>query len=104
MESKDTITTFSQIDTKTSADFLRKIFGFRPSPPVQNTTFPITQLPCEIIQEIVKYVPESTVNLGLTCKGYVFCVKCLRKVSIYNIVKKHGMNTAQEYAKDDILD
>jgi hypothetical protein len=41
------------------------------SQPVFNTTFPITQLPREIIHEILKYVPEPTVvNLGMTCKGY----------------------------------
>jgi len=30
------------------------------------------------------------------------CVNCLRKVSVYNIVKKHGMETALEYARDVI--
>jgi len=39
-------------------------------------------------------------NIIYNHRGYVMCVNCLRKVSIYNIVKKHGMDTALEYAKD----
>jgi len=43
-------------------------------------------------------------NIIYNHRGYVMCVNCLRKVSIYNIVKKHGMDTALEYARDDTLD
>jgi len=108
-QSMETTHTISRFGPKESEEFIRKIFKFRSSQPekssrpVHNTTFPITQLPREIIQEILKYVPESTVNLGMTCKGYVMCVNCLRKVCIYNIVKKHGMNVAQEYARDGMF-
>jgi hypothetical protein len=95
--------TNSGIGSKNSGDFIRRLLGLSekptkqsPSPPVFNTTFPITQLPREIIQEILK-IDRNIIYNNL---GYVMCVNCLRKVSIYNIVKKHGMDTALEYARD----
>jgi hypothetical protein len=33
-------------------------------------------------------------------KKYVFCINCRRKVYIDSIVKHHGIETVQEYAKD----